>query len=380
MVFDKPVFEQGPIRPPSEAESLLVRLTRNCPWNKCLFCPVYKGEQFSRRTLFEITEDIEAIAAGAEEIKAISKSLGFKGHINRQVVLQVQSDKPELLQVAFWLFRGGRNVFLQDGDSLLLPVDVLEEILILLREKFPTIDRITSYARSKTILRRTLADLIRLRKVGLNRIHVGLESGSDTVLSLMKKGVTGKEHVEAGLRVKAAEISLSEYVMPGLGGKQLWREHAAETAAVLNQINPDFIRLRTLAVPRSAPLYEKVSSGEFLIADDKTVVNELLLFIENLDGINSRIYSDHILNLFEELDGVLPDEKESMLDLLRSYLNLPKEKQELYRLGRRTGYLRRLEDLKNPDLLEPVLALYRDLAKSNLSTDDYIRQLMQRYI
>jgi radical SAM superfamily enzyme YgiQ (UPF0313 family) len=242
-------YEQGPIRPPSEASSLLVRLTRNCPWNRCLFCPVYKEEKFSRRSLPEIKEDLEAIFSAVDLIKYISVSLGFSGEVNRQVAALIQSEHPELFQVALWLYRGGETVFLQDGDSLMLPVAQLEEILGLLTEKLPTVNRITSYARSRTILRRSVEDLSRLKKAGLSRIHIGLESGNDKVLEFMKKGVTGAQHIEAGLKVKAAGLSLSEYVMPGLGGTTYWREHAIDTARVLNKIDPHFIRLRTLAVP-----------------------------------------------------------------------------------------------------------------------------------
>jgi len=373
-------FEQGPIRPPSEAGSLLLRLTRNCPWNRCLFCPVYKNEKFSRRSIEEIKNDIFAIVEAAEEVRAVSEANGFNGVVNRQVVAKIQSERPELLQVAFWIYQGGENVFLQDGDSLLLPVDQLKEILELLIAKFPTIKRITSYARSKTLLKRSIDELQRLKKAGLNRIHVGLESGNDHVLDFMKKGVTGAEHIEAGRRVKEAGLSLSEYVILGLGGEQWWREHALDTAKVINQINPDFIRVRTLAVPKVSPLYEKIVQGEFKLLSDDDVIREEKLFIENLQGINCEFYSDHILNLLEDVSGKLPEDKSKMLGVISQYQSLPVDEQEKFRLGRRTGYYRTMSDMKNTSLNDPVERNYRHLQHKGISVDDYIEQLMLRFI
>jgi radical SAM superfamily enzyme YgiQ (UPF0313 family) len=373
-------YEQGPIRPPSEASSLLVRLTRNCPWNRCLFCPVYKEEKFSRRSLPEIKEDLEAIFSAVDLIKYISVSLGFSGEVNRQVAALIQSEHPELFQVALWLYRGGETVFLQDGDSLMLPVAQLEEILGLLTEKLPTVNRITSYARSRTILRRSVEDLSRLKKAGLSRIHIGLESGNDKVLEFMKKGVTGAQHIEAGLKVKAAGLSLSEYVMPGLGGTTYWREHAIDTARVLNKIDPHFIRLRTLAVPAGCPLHEKVQTGEFTPLNDDGIARELALFLEHLDGISSYVYSDHVLNLFEDISGRLPDHKNDMLSKVNRYLAMPEGDRNIFRLGRRLGYFRTLGDMNKPDAATPVTRLYEQLQVSGVAVDDYIRDAMTRFI
>ncbi len=373
-------YEQGPIRPPSEANSLLVRLTRNCPWNRCLFCPVYKVAQFSKRSPAEIKSDIDAMAAAASEIKELSFSAGCGGQVNRQVVALVQSGHPHLFSLAYWLYQGAKRVFLQDADSLLLPVDQVEEVLLYLKEKFPTIKRVTTYARSRTLLRRSTEDLSRLKQAGLTRIHCGLESGSDRVLKYMEKGVSGEQHIEAGLKVKAANLSLSEYVMPGLGGETYWREHAVETAYVLNRINPDFIRLRTLAVPAGCPLYEKVTAGEFKVLSDDALVVELKLLIENLEGITSELYSDHVLNLFEDLAGRLPDDKQTMLNMLNRYLDLPQKERNLYRLGRRTGYFRSLKDLDNRLLIGPVRKLRKSLLEEGRSVDQFIEEMMARFI
>ncbi len=380
MALSKPVFEQGPIRPPNEANSLLLRLTRNCPWNRCLFCPVYKTKKFSRRSPEEIKSDIYAIAGAVEKIKEISSSMGQGGEINRQTVALIHAEYPELLPVAFWQYHGGETVFLQDGDSLNLPVEHVLEILGLLKEKFPGVNRITTYARSRTLLRRSVEDLSKLKEAGLNRIHVGLESGNDAVLDFMKKGVTGSQQIEAGLRVKEAGLSLSEYVVLGLGGENLWREHALDTAKVLNKIDPDFIRIRTLSVRENSPLAELVEKGDFKLLPDEQVVREEALLIDHLEGIESTVYSDHILNLLEEVCGKLPEEKQKMQNVIARYLNMPERKRELFRLGRRAGYFRALADMDNQSLLSTVENMYRQVKNSGISVDQYIVQLLRRFI
>jgi radical SAM superfamily enzyme YgiQ (UPF0313 family) len=132
------------------------------------------------------------------------------------------------------------SFYLADGFT---PVHLFCEILNHLKTTFPSIERITTYSRSKTVSRKTVEELQDLKRAGISRIHIGLETGYDPLLQFIKKGVTAQEHIEAGKKVKASGISLSEYVILGLGGKEMWREHAVETAKVLNQINPDFIRV-----------------------------------------------------------------------------------------------------------------------------------------
>ena len=347
-------FEQGPIRPPSEAYSLLLRVTRNCPWNRCEFCHTYKGERFSLRTAEEVKEDIDRVRKIIAEMKALSWQYGWGGEIEPSLVnliLQNPQHYPDgFRSVALWLYTGGKNVFLQDGDNLILKTADLVEIMKYLKETFPSVERITSYARAKTVSKKTLGELRDLYHAGLSRIHIGLETGYDPLLQYMKKGVTAEEHIDAGKKVKKSGISLSEYVILGLGGKGMWREHAIETAKVLNQINADFIRVRTLKVLKTMPLQEKVEKGEFVLMSDDEIVLEERLLIENLDGIASTFVSDHILNLLEEVEGKLPEEKGRMLGLIDRYLALPPEEKANFRLGRRMGVYRSVDDLFKLDL------------------------------
>ena len=351
-------YEQGPIRPPSEAYSLLLRVTRNCPWNRCEFCHTYKKEKFSLRTVEEIKRDIQTIQEIVSEIKSLSWRYGLGGECSASLVNDILQDPQPpsdgFRQVALWLYGGGKNVFLQDGDNLILKTDHLVEILNDLKKTFPSIERITTYSRSKTVSRKRLEELQALKEAGLSRIHIGLETGYDSLLQYIRKGVTAQQHIEAGRKVKASGISLSEYVILGLGGKGMWREHAMETAKVLNQINPDFIRVRTLKVLKTMLLYQKIERGEFIPLSDDEMVEEERLLIEHLEGITSMFVSDHILNLLQEVEGNLPGEKEKMLKRIDRYLALPKEEKDNFRLGRRGGVYQSVEDLSNPELRNQV--------------------------
>ena len=378
-------FEQGPIRPPNEAYSLLIRVTRNCPWNRCAFCRTYKGERFSVRSVDEVKGDIGTVKEISKEIKAISWNAGLGGEVDAPV-LQTIFDRPDLYneafrRVALWLYGGGKNVFLQDGDNLRMPTDDLAAIIIFLKEVLPDVERITTYARSKTVYGIQPEKLKALRQAGLSRVHIGLESGYDPLLAFMKKGVTAREHVEAGKKVKASGLELSEYVILGLGGKKMWKPHAVETAKTLNQIDPHFIRVRTLKVLMDMPLYGKIEANDFLLSSDDEIVREERLLIDKLHGIESYFASDHILNLLEEVEGQLPGDKPKMIGVIDRYLALPEEERLNYRLGRRAGVYRKLDDLKNPLLFQQVQAFLDKVgAASPHKVEESIAGLMERYI
>ena len=388
------LIEMGPIRPPSEAQSLLIRVTRNCPWNQCEFCHTYKGETFSIRSLEEVQKDIDQAKEIADQIRQLSWRMGQAGKVDQTVLRhflsQPKAQNPAWQTVAGWLYFGGSQVFLQDGNSLMRKTGDLVAILRYLRIKFPSIQRITSYGRARTLAKKSVEELKELREAGLTRIHIGMETGYDPLLQYIKKGVTAEEHVTAGRSVVASGISLSEYIMPGLGGERWWREHAVESARVLNQIDPDFIRLRTLYVRKNMPLYQKVEKGEFVRPSDDQIVIEIRLFLETLDGIHSTVVSDHILNLLEEIQGRLPEDKEKMLALIDRYLAWPKKKRFQFRLGRRLGYLRNLDDLDDQNLLLRVDQIIQKVQRSireeqgkdvpEQEIEKEIQALMENYI
>ncbi len=314
-------FEIGPIRPPSEGgvHSLLLRVTRNCPWNKCAFCPVYKGEKFEIRKVSDVKKDIDSV----ERIRDLIVN-------NSDEISKVP--RRCLSVVSGWVRTGEKTAFLQDSNSVIMRTGQLVEILKYLKEKFASLERITSYARSKTLVRKSLDELEELRRAGLSRLHVGLESGDDKVLDFVNKGVTGAEHIEAGNKALEADFELSEYVMPGLGGKERFREHAENTARVLNEIDPHYIRFRPLAVLEGIELYKKMKEGDFALTSPHERLEEIRIIVENLD-VSSRLCFDHRMNGWRNKSGGLlfdmdyegykfPEEKELVLELIEEGLKV----------------------------------------------------------
>ena len=266
-------YDFPPYRPPSEAYSLLLRVTRGCPWNKCLFCAMYKDIPFERRPLEEIKEDIE-------------KAGELYGGSTR------------------WTFIG-------DSNSLVVKTAIFAEVLSSLYATFPRLERVTSYARAKTILKKDLSELKQLREAGLTRLHVGLESGDAETLEFIRKGATPEDMIEAGLKAKAAGFELSLYILLGIGGKQRWREHADGIAEVLNRIDPHFIRVRNLIPQPGSPLFAMRQRCEFGVPPPDLILKEERRIIENLD-VSSEFLSDHISN-YLSLNGQMPQDKAALL-------------------------------------------------------------------
>ena len=341
-------FELGPIRPPSEAYSLLIRATRNCPWNRCQFCPVYKGSKFELRPVDEILRDIAAAKAISEGMKEIAWKMGYGNRVSE--VAAMLSNQPQhgqcLHNVALWLGTGGKSAFLQDSNTLIMRTPELIQVITFLRKTFPGLNRVTTYGRSHTAARKSLAELKELKDAGLDRIHIGLETGYDPLLAYMEKGCTAKNHIDGGKKVREAGISLCEYVMPGLGGKKMSKEHALETARVLNEIDPDYIRLRSLHVSPIIPLWTRLQDGDFELQTEDEVVMEIAVFIENLQ-VTSYFKSDHILNLLMEIEGRMPEDKERCLNIIDKYLSLPDEERLNFKVGRRVGLYNSLADLND---------------------------------
>ncbi len=375
-------FEVGPIRPPSEAASLMLRVTRNCPWNKCKFCGLYRGKAFSIRPVEHIMQDINQVRFYAD---CIEESMQQPGDAGYRQIASLQRDLSCSEKMAFhatlnWVRCGMRSVFLQDANTLVVKPAALVTVLEYLRWVFPRIERVTSYARSHSIARISDGDLARLAAAGLNRIHIGMESGADAVLDFIRKGVDRKTQIIAGQKVKRAGIELSEYFMPGLGGMEYSTANALQTADAINAIDPDFIRIRTLAVPVDVDLYRDMQSGAFTPLNDLQVAAELLLFLDNLEGITSVVKSDHILNLFQEVEGRLPDDRERMTEPIRTFMTLEPQQQLLYLVGRRTGIFTRLADLQDEQLRSHAenAQLAHRVTSDNL--DAWSSEIMQQFI
>ena len=376
-------FEQGPIRPPSEARSLLIRVTRNCPWNRCTFCPVYKGETFSIRPVAHVMRDIDAVHHQVQ----ILQSLGIdNSDVDRQMIMdaarrQPAEDLPAFQAALHWITAGAmKSVFLQDANSMAVKPDHLLQILKHLGTRFPSIERVTTYARSASIARLTADQLVAFRQAGLIRIHVGLESGSDRVLRRVQKGVTKQIHICAGRQVKEAGIELSEYYMPGLGGRDHWREHALESADALSQIDPDYIRLRSLVIPGKVPLAADQDAGSFVMCTEVEVQEEILLFLESLTNVTAKIRSDHIMNLLPEVDGKLPRDRQRLQQVIRDFLKLAPQEQTLYRIGRRLGLFNGLKDLADGDRRRLAEQNLRLLGIDSGNCDRILEEMVRRFV
>ncbi|MBN2231265.1 MAG: radical SAM protein [Deltaproteobacteria bacterium] len=270
------VFDFPPYRPPSEAYSMLLRVTRGCPWNRCAFCSMYRKYPFGRRSVVDIKADIDRLV----EVYGA----------------------------------GMTSVFFGDSNSLLLSAADLVEVLRYLHRSVPGLLRVTSYARAKTLLKKSPADLRAIRDAGLHRLHIGLESGDDEVLRMICKGATADEMIAAGQRVKEAGFECSMYVLLGIGGVEKTRQHRTGTIRVLNAVDPHFIRVRTLTPIPGTDIARWIAEGSFAPVSPLMSIEEERDIVAGLE-VTSRFLNDHVSNMVP-LDGRLPDDRQAMLDML----------------------------------------------------------------
>ncbi len=364
-------FEICSIRPPTENSSLTFRLTRNCYWNRCRFCPVYKtGSAFSRRSIKEIREDIAR--ARAMDDFMFENGMGYpvyshadfgrvpsladsvtRAHHEAGILGDVKAHDKDadaivdsrlawfsswfdsnpgiagcMNHILSWRIAGGATCFLGDADSLILSPDFVHETIDALRSSFSSIRRIAVYGRTSTASRRkTVKDLRAFKQAGIDRVHFGLESGSDRVLSFMEKGVTAAEHIDGCLKAKEAGLSCSVYVMPGLGGSELSEIHAVATSELLTRIAPEFVRLRTLEIFPGTRVETAVDNGEFIEATEEATVKEIRTIVEQTECA-TEILSGSASNLLD-ISGKLPGDRRAMLADIDGYLSLdPRKKLE----------------------------------------------------
>ena len=276
MFFDTPVF-----RPPSEARSFILRVTRGCAHNKCTYCNMYRGVPF------QILKDEE---------------------ISRQIALAAHYGKDKV-----------RRVFLADGDALVLPTAKLLKILQALRDTFPKLQRVSSYAAPKDILRKSEEELRQLKEAGLQLLYYGMETGDDITLKAVNKGVNGEEAVEAGRRVTASGMKLSIMVILGLAGKEGSKRHALETAKAINIIQPTMWSALCLMLYRGSELLDQFERGEFNPLSPAECMEELYTIMENVNLPEDKhclFRSNHISN-YIPLAGTLPKDKNRLLAEIR---------------------------------------------------------------
>lgn len=267
-------------RPPSEAYSLIIQVTYGCSHNRCAFCDMYDDKHFAMRPMEEIREDFE---------------------LARRVYRRVE------------------RVFLADGDALMRKTDDLVQILGLIYGLFPECQRVTCYASPTSLQIKSEEELRLLREKGLKMVYMGLESGCDAVLERMDKGHTAAQIIAAGQKARRSGLQLSVTAISGLGSRELWREHAVETAQAFNAMNPEYIGLLTLMVEPGTPLEKWVREGSFYVLKPVEVMQEMELFLQHIDSPGSVFRMNHASN-YLTLKGTLNQDRELLLQQVRQGL------------------------------------------------------------
>ncbi len=276
-------YDFPPYRPPNESGSALIRATRGCPWNRCQFCTMYKDMKFESKSVEETFDDIEMAAK---------------------------------------IYANCDTIFLADSDSLV--TKDIDKVIRRIRLKLPWAKRLTSYARARTLRKLGLKRLKKIKEAGLDRVHIGLESGDDQTLEFMDKGATAQEMIAGGKLAKEAGLEVSFYILIGAGGPQRLEEHAKGSAMVCNEVNPDFIRLRTLIVQKGSLLDKRRKAGEYTVTSPMEKLKEVRLFLQDLEVEDTEFASDHHTNniwidgdpIYRGIYGHLPEDKKKMLAVL----------------------------------------------------------------
>lgn len=285
------IYEGVVYRPPSEARSLIIQATIGCSHNKCKFCTMYKGKKFRMKKRQEIVDDLIEMHNYYKDVK---------------------------------------RIFLADGDALIMKMDDLKYILNKINELYENVQRIGIYASPKSIMTKSVQELKELKSLNLKIAYLGVESGDDEVLEFMNKGVNSDEMLKAALRIKESGIKLSTMILSGLGGKDLYKNHAINSAKLISKIKPDYLSLLTLLVEESSDLNKMIEEDEFKLLNPKEVLDETKIFIENLELEKTLFRSNHASN-YVNLEGVLNEDKSRLLEEISMALRENFYKEELFR-------------------------------------------------
>lgn len=275
-------YEGDIYRPPSEAYSYILQVTIGCAHNKCTFCGSFKAKKFRIRKLEEVYED---------------------------------------LRMAREYYRKVGRIFLADGDALVCKNEYLLSILKRIKEQFPECSRVGIYGRAKDVLRKSDEELAELRDNGITILYIGVESGNPEILKRIQKGETREELIEAVQRVNRIGIETSLTFLSGIGGRELWRENAIDTGTMISEMEPTYASFLTLMLVPGTPLYEQHQRGEFELLTPEEVLKEAELMLENINVKNKCIFRSNHASNYVALKGDLPQDKERMLNQLRTAQN-----------------------------------------------------------
>ena len=265
-------------RPPSEAYSLLVQVTIGCSHNKCTFCNMFKAKQFKVRKPEEVIEDLAWARSHYSKVE---------------------------------------RIFLCDGDALCLATSKLLVILDYIKENFPECERVTLYGRATDVLRKTPEDLKTLKEHGVTRVYLGAESGSSKVLEMINKGETREQLIEGVKKLENLGIKTSVTFISGLGGPELWEEHAIETGKMITEMNASYVSLLTLMLQPPAPMYDDYNAGKFKMLSAEEVLAETCLLLQHARPSKPCVFRSNHASNYVSLRGNLPMDNESMIKSLK---------------------------------------------------------------
>lgn len=276
--YDEPLF-----RPPSEAYSLIFQITLGCSWNKCAFCEMYSSKKFKARKEEEVFAEIDEVKGKAVDT---------------------------------------RKIFLADGNAFVLSYDRLKRMLDKLNDSFPKLNRISAYALPQDILDKTDDELKQLVESGLKLLYVGIESGDDELLKVIHKSETYESTKEALIKARKAGIKLSVMILNGLGGKNYSEQHALNSAKLVNAIQPEYLSTLVLSMPYGTDHFQQKFSGDFVQLDPLELIQEMGVFIDNLELETTIFRSDHASN-YLVLKGILNRDKDELMNRINEVLKNP---------------------------------------------------------
>lgn len=262
-------YEGDVYRPPSEARSLIIQVTIGCSHNKCTFCHMYTAKQFRIRKREEIMRDLDDCRA----------------------------------MYGPWVAR----VFFADGDALIVPTELLLELLDYVHKNFPAVERITSYGTAHDVLRKSEEELKALAAAGLQMIYLGAESGDDQVLIDIRKGETAADIIEAGRKLKRCGIRTSVTLISGLGGRKGLESHAVKSAELINGMNPEYASILTLHLTDDSPMAQEIARGERELLKPDEIMTETELFLRAIDSPGTVFRTNHASN-YVALGGTFNDD------------------------------------------------------------------------
>jgi radical SAM superfamily enzyme YgiQ (UPF0313 family) len=273
-------YEGNCIRPPPEAYSILLQVTLGCSHNKCTFCGTYKDKRF-----------------------------GIK---DNDIILS------DILFASKYM-KGQDQVFLMDGDALIIPQKRLMWILERIKEHLPWVKRVGAYANTKSISKKSLQELTELRKNGLGMLYLGVETGDDEIRKKISKGTSAKQCLEMGKRVKDAGIQLTVTLLLGIGGKEKSLDHARATGELVSAIDPDFASALTVMLIPGTPLWEEYERGDFQMPDERGLLMEMKEMIAHTNLSHGLFSSNHASN-YLPIRAWLPEGKQELLDIIDAAL------------------------------------------------------------